>query len=401
MQESSPLAVPLASVVAPAPEGPAEPSAIEEPLLADAVESTPALIIVVDLQGRIRMLNKACELVAGRSREDIVGRSLLDTLVAPEARSVCAAQFRAGVAARLRTPITMTIPLATRTGERRRIEWTFSATVPRHSPVAGLFGIGIDVTERLAGQIRAHRRHADLVRLMSRDMLLALATTLSHEVSQPLSAVLAYIQGSLRILSRGTASEEIAAYLEKAAVQASRAGELARSMRRSLYSPEEVACEPVDVNSAVRGVVALIEADLWCRSTTVDLDLAPELPRIWMTPIALELVLFALFQVSLDAIVEAGRDNGRLRIVTRRSGGRGVEIALTDCNAVAAFSRHSRPALRGGLDGFGLGLSMCRSILRNHGGDVDLQETATGATFLATLPEVNQGHRSIKERADD
>ena len=52
MQESSPLAVPLASVVAPAPEGPAEPSAIEEPLLAYAVESAPSLIIVVDLQAR-------------------------------------------------------------------------------------------------------------------------------------------------------------------------------------------------------------------------------------------------------------------------------------------------------------------------------------------------------------
>lgn len=394
MQEPSLPVGPLRTVSA-ATREPADQPLGDSALLADVIENAPVLIIIADHQGRIRLFNQTCKDVTGWRRETIIGRPLLDVLGTSEARCLCADQFRRAVATRFRPPITVTSPLVTSLGECRQIRWTFSASGQRLAAVDGVLGIGVEVTERLAAENHARRRHADLIRHMYDDMLTAFATTLSHEVSQPLSAVLAYLQGSLRLLAQeAAASDEIAAYVDKAAVQARRAGNLARSMR-SRNRNQVPAADPVDVNSVLAGVVALTEADLLAEGITVDLDLAPGLPRISMPPRALELMMFTLIQTILGAVAQTEAGSGLLWLVTRRSDKPGVEIALTlnglDSSPVPAF----RAFAGRGLDSIALGFSMCRSVLRDYGGDLELKEPASGITFVAGLPE------AVKEGADD
>ena len=397
MRDRHPVADPLPGVVAADSDGPAEGRSADAALFANAVESTPALIFVADPLDRIVNFNHTCESLTGWRREEVVGRPLLETLVAPDARWAMELQLaidRGGTPAHPGTA--MPIPLATGTGDRRWIEWAFSATATALpcGTARGVLGIGIDVTERLTGERQARRRYAGLARLTHRDMFAALAATLSHELSQPLSAALAYTQGSLRILAQeGAASTEIAGYLEKAAAQARRAGEVARSMRRNMQRAAAPARTLVDVNSAVRAVLELIAADLLCWTITVHLDLAGGLPRVCAEPLALEQVLFTLFQISLEAIGEGSTDRRYIRISTRFAGESTIGIGYTDASPdfVTTFASRLSGSSVGGGDIVALGLSICRSLLRNHDGDLDLQESATGVTFLVTLPDASQG----------
>jgi C4-dicarboxylate-specific signal transduction histidine kinase len=240
---------------------------------------------------------------------------------------------------------------------------------------------------------RVRRRHHELTRLMGRDMLAALASTLSHEISQPLSAVLAYTQAALRRLPQDPAAEEIRVYLEKAAVQAKRAGDLARSMRPHRCCPNMPARPALDVNRVVRDIVALTRADFRDRKTDVDLDLAPGLPRAEASRRDLELVLFTLVQLLLGSMPRAARSR-RLRLVTRRSGA-SIEVSLAGTAIEAVLACRTAEGACADPDSTTVGLGMCRSILRKNGGDLVWDLAASGITFIAALPV------RTKESADD
>ncbi len=367
--------------------------------LFDTLKNAPVLIVVADQQGRIRSANQAFKVVVGWHPETIVGRRLLDALGAAQATCVFAEQFRSAFAARFRPPLTAVSPLVTASGDRRQIRWAFLAAPPPVgrglAAVNDILAIGIDVTECLAGESVARRRHADLLRHMYDGMLTAFATTLSHEVSQPLSAVLAYLQGSVRLFAQGAVAwHEIAAYLDKAALQATCAAKLTRAMRYRKQN-EVPAAALVDVNSVVAGVVAVAEADFLAHGITVHVDLARGLPAVSMNSRALELTLFTLIQTILGAVVKTKADSGVLSLASGRSDTRGVDIALSLNGIGGTCPPTSRAFIGGGLDTIALGFSMCRSVLRDHDGELDLRDTACGITFVVSLPKV------IEEGAND
>lgn len=357
---------------------------MDKAFFARAFAQTPALIVVIDRHRRVRFCNAACEWATGGGRHRIIGRPITETLVAPEARAMVTRRLGEDGTPVLRLPTTLAVPLATATGERRLIQWTFSATTRADATAVSIFGIGIDVTEGY----HARRRHSELFRLMCQDMVRVLASTLLHEISQPLSAVLAYIQAALRRLPReDAASTELLAYLEKAAVQAKRAGDLVHSLRHG-GCRGETDRRGVEVNGVVRDVAALAEADFLDRRIRMELQLAPGAPRAEMSRPDLELVLFTLLQV-LPWPVSRPTDPSVVRLATRRCLD-AIEITMgaTGGDAALVVARDGHGP--GDPDSVAVGIDMCRSILRSYGGDLVLPDADVGTTVAALLPALNE-----------
>ncbi|MFO1154415.1 MAG: PAS domain-containing protein [Rhodospirillales bacterium] len=340
-------------------------SPVNDALLAVAIEHAPVLIIIADSQGRILVLNKMCRALTGWRREDVAGRHLLDILGAGGER------FHSP------TEITTTHT----SGIDRRIEWRMAP--PAHwVPEDHILAIGIDLNGRPGA---TGRPYAELLRHMYRNMLTTLATTLSHEVSQPLSAVLAYVQGSLRLLTQGARqAKEITTYLDKACAQARRAADVARSMR-SRPRNEAQPADTVDVNKIVTDIVLLLEPEFHARGITVDLCLAQQLPTVSINGRILELILFTLTQVSLEFLATTETTSARFRLATQPSAESGVEIVLSLEGGITPFHRPGE-GLDSIRDDIGLGLTMCRSLLRDYEGGLELKPFASNVSFVATLP---------------
>ncbi len=260
----------------------------------------------------------------------------------------------------------------------------------------GWMGSIVDVTERkrLAELERKQREvlsnHARLSTLGE------VASTLAHELNQPLTSIVSYSAGIAKALEKqpGTRPDLLAA-AQALSRHASAAGGIVHRIRERL-ARRELVLEPHDINTIVSDAVALLKLDFKRAGVSVQLDLDAGLPRVRMDRIGIEQVITNLLRNANDAMVTTPPPRS-LQVHTRLShnpplgsaqgwvtvaisdtgpglGGRDIET-LTE----AFFSTKK--------EGTGLGLAICRSILESHGGVLHAQDAAGGgACFSFSLP---------------
>lgn len=245
----------------------------------------------------------------------------------------------------------------------------------------------------------SEQKHALSLKQQHRDMLhrtarlaalTEIASTLAHEVNQPLMAIASYTDACLRLLARPQADRtELVAPLEKCRRQAVRAGEMISRMREFIRSrhPQPKEC---DINAVVRESLDLADVHLEDAGVTVALVLAEPLPPTHADPTLLIQVVVNLLQNAVDAMrscapqrrsctVSTGmHDDGSIMVsVSDRGGG------LPDGIGDAPY----RPFFTTKPQGLGLGLSICRSVVEAHGGRLWHEaNTAGGCTFHFTVP---------------
>jgi signal transduction histidine kinase len=216
-----------------------------------------------------------------------------------------------------------------------------------------------------------------------------LAGGLAHDINNQLTAVLAGIAEGRAALAP---ADLAAGPLEQAERACWRSVEAIRGLldlgRRGAPS-----FRAVEINEVVRETASLVERVL-DRSVRLNLQLAPELPIISADPIQIEQVLLNLTLNARDAMP----GGGILRIETRARNGGGIEIAVSDTGSGIS------PEIRGRIfepffttkltgQGTGLGLAMVASIVRSHGGSVEVDsEPGRGTVFRMNLVEEPADH---------
>jgi C4-dicarboxylate-specific signal transduction histidine kinase len=218
-----------------------------------------------------------------------------------------------------------------------------------------------------------------------------LTASIAHEVNQPLAAIIANARAGLRWLAGGSLDPvELRAAWEDVAQDARRASEVIQRVRGLLRkSPTRPA--PLDVNSVVHEVVALVRSELAKQRVSLRMELADPLAPVQGDRVQLQQVLLNLFVNGIEAMSGvAGRprelivrsrtdDTGGVLVVVRDSGGgldpKSVEVVFEPFYTTKA-------------DGMGMGLSICRSIIESHGGRLWAASNGDGpgATFCFTLP---------------
>jgi two-component system sensor histidine kinase DctS len=258
----------------------------------------------------------------------------------------------------------------------------------------GWMGSVIDITasKRLADR---ERRHTETMAHHARlTMLGEIASTLAHELNQPLTAISGYNAGVLNSLQRAGAAPTDPAVLralQRLGEQAAHAGRIVQRIRQFL-TRREPQLETCSLNHVVESAAALLRRDLERRELRLELVLDPALPAVTADAVLIEQVVINLLRNASDALTEApGRPDRRIEAATRRTpDARFVRIEVRD-NGPGLQGRRIEalcaPFYSTKAEGMGMGLAICRSILEAHHGAIDAVEApGGGAWFSLTLP---------------
>ena len=211
-------------------------------------------------------------------------------------------------------------------------------------------------------------------------------SSLAHEISQPLTAILSYAQAAQRMLAdREPKIREILQYIIN---DDQRATEVIQRLR-TLLKKSKPEMKPLDINAVITETVALIATDATVRNDLLKIELDGGLPLVHGDQIQLQQVLLNLISNSFDAL-EGTKGEHEISIHTLRkdAGTIMVEVKDSGCgipkeNIPKLFTRFftSKP------DGLGMGLSISRSIVESHGGRLSAKNNPDrGATFYFTIP---------------
>ncbi|HSV30076.1 MAG TPA: PhnD/SsuA/transferrin family substrate-binding protein, partial [Candidatus Omnitrophota bacterium] len=243
-------------------------------------------------------------------------------------------------------------------------------------------------TEELKSAHREARRQREELEHGARLALLGeMASSIAHEINQPLAAIANYASGCQRRLEAGTDADGVTEGLRMIAGQAERAAGIVKRIRAFVrkQGPEATA---LDLNDVVLDAVDLFRGVAARRGVTVETALAPTLPRVAADRLQVEQVLLNLLQNAADAM--AGGDRRRVEVATAAAESGMVEVAVTDSGPGLAPEMRDRlfePFFTTKPDGVGLGLSLSRSIVEAHGGRLRAEDGPDcGARFRFTLP---------------
>jgi two-component system sensor kinase FixL len=244
-----------------------------------------------------------------------------------------------------------------------------------------------DITERQETRQRLEQLQADLIQGSRLSEMGQIGATLAHELNQPLTAISNYMQAARRLIEIKAQPERIADSLEKAAAQATRAGEIIRRMRQSV-AKGSTERRPESVNQVVEQASALALIGTKQLGIKTQVDLAPSSPVARLDRVQIQQVLVNLIRNSLEAMAEGPRRALLVRTAVLEE--KLVEISVRDGGpgiAPAVMEKLFQPFVGTKEQGMGIGLSICRTIVHAHGGELRVvQNDGPGVTFTVTLP---------------
>ncbi len=352
----------------------------ERELSALLVEGANALIVGIDVAGRVTAFNRAAELLTGRYREDVVGCDWFDTMV-PAARRV---ELRATYEEFLHTgaPVEHEGEVLAVDGASRSIAWRYSL-VRSETTVVGVVAFGIDVTER----IRAETERQALTQAARRGEKLAalgaLAAGLAHELNNPIGIMSSRIE--VMLLEGAELPGEVREDLKVLHRQTQRVARITQGLL-SFARRSSGARAPVDLNYIVRETLLLVESQIAKAGVRLSVDLAPELPAVLGDADTLQQVVLNLVTNARDAL--AG--GGTIGIATRVRAPATIELVIADTGPGIApedLPRLFDPFFTTKPAGTGLGLSITHGIVHEHSGTIDVDSApGQGTRFILTFP---------------
>ena len=257
----------------------------------------------------------------------------------------------------------------------------------------GWMGSMLDITEEKRTRELAQQQEERLQATSRLITMGEMASTLAHELNQPLAAIASYNTGCMNRLEQAAIDrDELRDIHAKLGRQASRAGEIIRRVhdfvRRS--KPKRKA---LDLNEVIRDAVGLIEADARTRRMRIETDLAPALPDIPADPVMIEQVIVNLVRNGMDAMRANPARRRIVRVETREEGGHLV-VRVADLGQGIepdAARRLFEPFFTTKAEGMGMGLNICRSIAELHHGRLAFESNPEGGTiFTLSLPVETQ-----------
>ena len=216
-----------------------------------------------------------------------------------------------------------------------------------------------------------------------------MATSLAHEINQPLTAIANYSESTRMLLEQlppGEVVEKIDTMLEAIAEQVLRAGEIVRRLR-DFMSHGRTAYRSENLPRLVTEANALALVGTREHGIEVEIDLDPAAEHVLADRVQVQQVLVNLIRNGIDAMI--GNKRRRLRISSRRANGM-VQISVEDTGSgmdQAVAERLFQPFITSKQSGMGVGLSICRTIVEAHSGKIWFESAPAGGTaFHFTLP---------------
>lgn len=349
------------------------------------LDTLPDALIVIDERGLIEFFSPMAEKTFGCTADEAHGKNIKTLMPQPyrDAHDGYLDHYR-------------------RTGERNIIgagrvvvgERKDGSTFPMELAIgemrtpAGRYFVGLvrDLTVRQMTESRLQELQAELVHISRLTTMGNMASALAHELNQPLSAIANYLKGSRRLLDqKGVTAEGLRDAIDKAADQALRAGDIIRRLRDFVsHGATDRRAEPLPKLIEEGSALAMVGAS----GVRLRLDFAPDADFVLADRVEIQQVLVNLLRNGLEAMAE--RERPALTIKTQNREGEMVVVSVADSGSGLTpdvANNLFKPFLTTKSQGMGVGLSISRTIVEAHGGEIWAENGPDGgAVFSFTLP---------------
>jgi C4-dicarboxylate-specific signal transduction histidine kinase len=247
-----------------------------------------------------------------------------------------------------------------------------------------------DVTPRKLAEAEADVQRQEIAHLMRVSMLGELSGGLAHELTQPLTAILSNAQAGKMLLEKGNRSlSEIGNIFDDIIAEDERAGEVIHRLR-GMLKKGEVKHETIDMTELISSTLQLLHSELIDRRMSVSFNNAADLPATRGDPVQLQQTMLNLLMNAMDATENVPPARRNISVSTTKTDDGGVEVRIYDRGSgLPREQEHEvfQPFFTTKKRGLGLGLSICTSIVKLHGGTLSLQNNVReGATAVFRLP---------------
>jgi C4-dicarboxylate-specific signal transduction histidine kinase len=247
-----------------------------------------------------------------------------------------------------------------------------------------------DITERLLTEAQLRQLQADYAHAARVSTLGELATSIAHEVKQPLAAIVTNGETALRWLSRDVLNVDKVRQLTVRIVEsAHHASDIIHRIRLMAMRTEPESA-PLDLKAVTAEALSFVRHDIDSKKITLSIDIPPTLPQVNGDRIQLQQVIVNLLLNSIQAIDLAAASDRRILIAIYVAEGSLLAFSVRDSGPGIAredFDRLFESFFTTKKGGMGIGLAICRSIVTAHGGSIAASnDPAGGAHFKFTLP---------------
>ncbi len=348
-----------------------------------------------DLEGRVTYVNPAfCDMV-GLPAEELIGKVPPMAYWAPEAMDEYQqrlSQVLSGTA----TPQYETI-FQRANGERFPVLIFESPLVDDSGRQTGWMGSLLDISDRKRAEDLNRHQQEKLQSSARLATMGEIASTLAHELNQPLAAISSYTTGAVNMLNSEQARsgqfdiELLKPALEKAGAQAQRAGQIIRSVH-AFVKKREAMREAVSIPALIDSVMPLVELQARQSFVVIQTAIAPTLPPISADRVLLEQVLLNLTRNAIEAMRNTPSERRVLRLVAAvdQQTPPNVVISVIDQGhgiVPEVAERLFSPFFSTKAEGMGMGLNICRTAAEFHGGTLTYENNPQGGTiFRFSLP---------------
>jgi PAS domain S-box-containing protein len=257
----------------------------------------------------------------------------------------------------------------------------------------GYRGTGTDITAMIRAdhaEQALRKAQAELAHVTRVTMLGELTASIAHEVNQPLAAVVANAEASLRWLDRETPDLAAARRsVEWVINDGCRASEVIRRVR-ALANKADMEKVQLDINQVVKEAITLVQRELVRHRVLLRTELAPALPGIHGDRVQLQQVIINLLMNGIEAMEPVTDRPRQLTVRSSQDETGQVLLSVTDCGVGISADNANRmfnAFFTTKSSGLGMGLSICRSIVEAHGGRMSASgNEGPGATFQFVLP---------------
>jgi two-component system sensor histidine kinase DctS len=353
-----------------------------------------------DLDGRITYVNPAFCAMVGFEPHELIGKT-----IGQDSPPYWPPEMVQEYTQRQQVRLSGTLPpregyettFMRRNGERFPVMVYEAPLVDREGRQAGWMGAVLDLSDQRRVEELSRQQHEKLQATARLATVGEMASLLSHELNQPLAAISSYATGSVNLMRSGPVDADMQAMilqaLERIAEQAERAGRVIKSVHDFVRRREHIR-EALRADQLIDAVMPLVRLQARKSATRIELDWpgpgAP-VPRVVCDRTMVEQVLLNLTRNAIQAMEDQPLERRVLRIRVRQADARWVRFSVIDRGAGIApevASRLFTPFFTTRSEGMGLGLSLCRTVIEQHGGALVFENLGEGAgtEFRFTLP---------------
>jgi two-component system sensor kinase FixL len=356
--------------------------------LRSILATVPDAMVVIDEAARILSFSAAAEKMFGYAESEVLGENVKLLMPTPDRE-----RHDRYLRNYLDTGERKIIGIGRLTNARHRDGNTFPIELLIGEARMGdrriFTGFIRDLTERQQTELRLQDLQSELTHVRRVSEISTLATSLAHELNQPLTAIANYSEGArmlVETMPRGEIADKLTNMLEATAGQVLRAGEIVRRLREFM-SHGRTAYRAESLPRLITEANALALVGTREHGIEVEIDLDPKAEQVLADRIQIQQVLVNLIRNGIDAMIESARR--RLHISSCRED-EFVRVSVEDTGTgldETVAARLFEPFITSKQSGMGVGLSICRTIIEAHRGRIWFEAAPAGGTiFHFTLP---------------